>query len=304
MRRGTKRIRAASAAAACALFAALGTSAASAAPQLLPIPVIPCGDSAALVHQIAVFNQVPAPTHIYLSRNCTYTVSAVDNNDNTGADAFPNITGNIGIVGQGSTIVRSSNQRFRLFHVPAGGKLSLNNLTLANGVSTGFPGGTVTDFGTLNLTDVTLTESVAALGGGLFVAPGATATVVRGAITVNHSTGPGGGVTNDGTLHMTGTLVSGNASFREGGGIDNDGGTLTLDDVAITHNMAINGGGLANDGTASVTVTSSSITGNSASEGAGGVISSSSVVNSSSSIADNSPTNCIGGTVNIPNCSN
>ncbi len=98
-------------------------------------------------------------------------------------------------------------------------------------------------------------------GGGLYVAPGADARVVRSAITGNAATGAfGGGVWNQGTLDLEDSLVAGNRSNRAGG-IRNEG-ELRLRNVTVDGNEATSPeagvGGISQNGFAflsNVTVT-------------------------------------------------
>jgi uncharacterized repeat protein (TIGR01451 family) len=85
--------------------------------------------------------------------------------------------------------------------------------------------------------------------------------------------GSGGGLSNAGTLTITGCTLSGNSAGQHGGGLSNDGiltvqnstffgntagqqggglynsGTLILQNGTVSSNAASNGGGIANDGT-------------------------------------------------------
>ena len=135
--------------------------------------------------------------------------------------------------------------------------------------------------GQLELSDTTGTETITGPSGGLTISggnasrvfqvdEGVTASITGLTISGGRAIGNGGGVSNSGTLTMTGCTVSGNtavygAGTSYGGGIYNNG-TLTLTGSTITANFASGyyygsyGGGLFNSGT--VTVTGSTITGN------------------------------------------
>jgi hypothetical protein len=81
--------------------------------------------------------------------------------------------------------------------------------------------------------------------------------------------GFGGGIFSfGGTATVANSTISGNAAFAGGGGIRNDGGgTLTVINSTITENSAafVFGGGISNDG--NLTVTNSTMSGNSAPTG-------------------------------------
>lgn len=80
-------------------------------------------------------------------------------------------------------------------------------------------------------------------------------------------TSKGGGIRNDGSLSITNSTISGNASTFVGGGVLN-GGTMSIANSTISGNSAGGtGGGGSNDGT--LTITNSTITGNSAARGGG-----------------------------------
>jgi hypothetical protein len=280
----------------------------SAPPPPPPIAVIPCGDTAALKARIVALNQFAETTPpVVLSKNCVYDVTTVDHDaDLEGADGLPKITGNIRIDGQGSSIIRSSPARFRLFHIPSGGNLTLNDVTLASGVAVGGVGGAILDQGTLTVNNSTIEGNTATLGGGLYVAHGATAQINGGLFTANHGTDLGGAITNTGTLTVNGANITANASVNQGGGIDNNsGGNLTLTNTAITHNLAGNGGGgLASFGSGTINVTGGQLLENTTQTGAGGVYLASGTLTIAPTVnvTDNSPTDCIGSPVFIPNC--
>lgn len=98
-----------------------------------------------------------------------YVLTAV-NNTTDGATGTPEISGgtrklaadNLTIVGNGDTVERGTGTAFRLFDVATGGSLTLENLTLANGLAYGpgsaAQGGAVRNQGTLLLSQVTVGE--------------------------------------------------------------------------------------------------------------------------------------------------
>lgn len=79
----------------------------------------------------------------------------------------------------------------------------------------------------------------------------------------------GSGISNEGTLSVSNSTLSGNSGSL-GGGIFN-GGTLTLSNSTLSGNfVSNNGGGILNDGT--LTVNNSTLSGNSASDIGGGIL--------------------------------
>jgi hypothetical protein len=128
--------------------------------------------------------------------------------------------------------------------------VSLSDLTIANGSTSGF-GGAINNAGRLTLTNDTITSSVAAVGGGVFNS--GTLTVSYGTVTGNATTvtGAGGGLYNQGRMSVTTTTVAGN-SATSGGGLFNLG-SLGLTASTVANNTADNGGGIFNQGEMALT---------------------------------------------------
>ena len=84
----------------------------------------------------------------------------------------------------------------------------------------------------------------------------------------SHASNYGGGVSNGGTLTLTGCTLEGNSAQDFGGGVFNQG-MLTLTGCTLTGNTAANygGGGVSNSGT--LTMTGCTLTGNTAPNGGG-----------------------------------
>ncbi len=80
----------------------------------------------------------------------------------------------------------------------------------------------------------------------LQVGTGTTADISGITVENGLSTGSpgGGGILNDGTLNLTDSTVTGNASSSSGGGVYLDGVAATLTDDTITANSASSGGGV------------------------------------------------------------
>jgi Bacterial Ig-like domain (group 3) len=105
-------------------------------------------------------------------------------------------------------------------------------------------------------------------GGGLFNSCGHVH-MTNCNLSNNVAQGAGGGVFNArGTLEIDGSTMTGNSAVHGGGGIFIAGGTLTINDSTISANSSEQyGGGIANEAT--VTIINSTITNNSAFDGAG-----------------------------------
>lgn len=149
-----------------------------------------------------------------------------------------------------------------------------DDITFAAGLS-----GTVTLASALPSITGTLTldgpgEDVLTISGGgahrpLDVDVGATVSV-SGLTVANGSSTTGGGMENDGTLVLDGVSVTGSDADWGGGIVNRADATLVLDTVTITGNTATIAGGIHNEG--SLTVRDSTITGNTASGGGGGIV--------------------------------
>jgi hypothetical protein len=140
------------------------------------------------------------------------------------------------------------------------------------------PGGGIDNAsGTMAVTNSTVSGGSATYGGGIYNA---------GTLTVDNSTISGntarfgGGIFNSGTLTLSGSTVTGNSaihadypwSLGDGGGIYNWGGTVVISNSILSANTGDafmgSGGGICNRGGTVTIENSSSITGNSAIDGA------------------------------------
>jgi hypothetical protein len=188
----------------------------------------------------------------------------------------------------------SGNNTSRIFDVAAGVNLSVSDLTIANGMSD--QGGGIQNAGILTLDNVIVSNNealgdtnFAGVGGGVFNEPGASLTVTDSSFTNNQAVGGtgfgfGGGIFNLGTASVSGAKFSGNIAAGgafalangaggQGGAIDcQNNATLTVDSSTFTGNQATQGTsnlavGAAIDSEVGTTliVSNSNFTGNSAS---------------------------------------
>jgi hypothetical protein len=224
-----------------------------------------------------------------------YVLTAVDNSTD-GANGLPVINkSNLTIVGNGDTIERSTasgTPAFRLMDVASGGSLTLENLTLQNGLAYGSgsaaEGGAIYNQGTLVLSGATVAGNTAtgmgakgahgngqdAAGGGLWS---------KGALTLENGTLVNGNLANGGSPRGLGK--GGNAF---GGGLYVAAGTVTLTSTTLSSNRAYGwfayltgpgsnpqpgtgfGGGLYVAG-GTVTLSTDTVTNNTATDGGGGL---------------------------------
>ena len=257
----------------------------------------PCTASA-LVTAITLANMTNGT--VTLTSGCTYTLMAINNTTDNGGVGLPVITGKVTIQGSGATIARSTvsgTPVFRIFDVSSSGSLTLNSVTISNGLasngqqggggifnhgtltitgstftnnsapsSTGTSGGGINNSGTLNLSTSTFTGNSAQEGGGVFNQK--TATITNNTFASNTATIFGGGALLNaaGTMTVTGDTFTGNTG-PGGGAIDNDT-TLHISDSTFTGNTGGTNGGGAIINFGPTTVTQSTISGNSSPYGA------------------------------------
>jgi chitodextrinase len=237
---------------------------------------------------------------VTLTSGCTYTLTAVNNTTDSGGVGLPVITGKVTIQGSGATIARSGasgTPTFRIFDVASAGSLTLNSVTISNGLAnngqqggggifnhgtltvtgstftgnsapatTGTSGGGIDNSGTLNVSTSTFTGNTAQEGGAVFNQK--SATIATSTFTGNTATIYGGGALLNaaGTMTVTGSTFTGNTG-PGGGAIDNDT-TLNISNSTFTGNTGGTNGGGAIDNFGSITVTQSTFSGNSSPYGA------------------------------------
>ena len=165
-----------------------------------------------------------------------------------------------------------------------GGTLQISGSTIegneADGAA-GSGGGVLTLGGTLEVTSSSIDNNTAVrAGGGIEATEGSTTTISGGSLSENVAgAGPGNGgglhLTGAGTVDVDGVVVAGNLAANEGGGLWNSAtGTMTVTSSTISNNTAsgapadAGGGGLHNDG-GELSVEGSVIEGNSADGAAG-----------------------------------
>jgi hypothetical protein len=205
---------------------------------------------AELVGDINAANAAGGANTITLTPATTFNLTVADNEFGT-PTGLPVIAAanDLTIVGNADTIQRSTatgTPAFRLFAVATGSSLTLNNLTLSNGLSfhptSGIwgEGGGIANEGTLSLSRVTVQNCVAkgqerypAFGGGIYSS--GTLAVVDSAIVNNQALGSNGS-------EYWAFSKSGNTG--EGGGLFVAGGTASLTNTTVSSNLARGGDGV------------------------------------------------------------
>jgi len=131
----------------------------------------------------------------------------------------------------------------RVFQVGPTGNLTLENLTIQDGATTG-DGGAILAQGSLTLENVTVENSKAANGGGIAVTSGASITISSSIITDNTALGANGAnATNAGAAGVNGVSALGGGVCVETGGST---GQLTNDTFSGNKAQGGNGGNGAN----------------------------------------------------------
>ena len=189
--------------------------------------------------------------------------------------------------GTGSLTI-SGNNVSRVFSITVG-NVAISGVTIRDGNS-GSDSGGIQNFGTLTLTNSTVSGNTANDNGGGIFSAGGTLTITNS--TVSGNSGEGGGIHNGGgTLTITNSTVSDNIAGDKGGGIRNDGtltitnstvsdnndggirndGTLTITNSTVSDNNGDKGGGIHNGGSGILTITNSTVSDNQASDDGGGI---------------------------------
>ena len=214
-----------------------------------------------------------ADTIVFNSSIATFTVGTPTtiNNANTGVTLA--ITGS----GASATAVSGAGTN-QVFDIAAGTTVTISDLTIEHGNAPEYGGG-ILNYGTMTVTDSTLSGNTADFGGGILNWYGATTTVTdstfAGNSAINASQGNGGGIYNaDGTLTVTGSTLTGNSAYSAsggGGGIVAGEGTTTVTDSTLAGNTSsYAGGGILADG-GTLTVADSTLSGNTAVDYGGGI---------------------------------
>jgi hypothetical protein len=244
-----------------------------------------------LIADINAANTAGGSNTITLVAGKTFTLAAVDNTTD-GATGLPVIAANntLTIVGNSDTIERSTasgTPAFRLFDVASGASLSLDKLTVQNGLALGdgsgaasAEGGAIYSQGSLALNAVTVQQNTAqgggkgnAAGGGIYSGGSLTlqSCTIQNNLAVetfyHTATGnaAGGGLYSGGRLSVQSSTVRNNQAV---GGIGPSGTKGFFGSYGAPGGSAFGGGLYISAGTA--TLTNVSVSSNAARGGAGG----------------------------------
>jgi len=248
------------------------------------------GDEAALINAIHCANDEvhrPGVDTITLATNGAYTFDGLSTPlvNNKGSNALPAITSEIIIEGNGSIIERDSatTEDFRLLYINSTGDLTLNAVTVRNGLSydpsSFHDGGAIHNAsGKLTINDSTFANNGISSagccngGGGAIWNIGNTAelSISNSSFISNTASWDGGAIYNSGIVTITNSTLSGNsANSSDGGALYNSNGVVTLENVTLVNNTADNnGGGIQASGT--ITIRNSIIANNAGTDCNGG----------------------------------
>ena len=150
---------------------------------------------------------------------------------------LPTISTDIAIDGTSYSI--SGDSARRIFYVDWRGALTLENITLKDGLADS--GGAIYNAGTLTIRNSTLRDNVATLWGGALTSAYGFVTV-EGSSFMGNSALTGGAIfSNDIRASIVNSTISGNTGTNFGGGIDVQGGDITISHSTLYGNS---GGGL------------------------------------------------------------
>jgi hypothetical protein len=238
---------------------------------------VPC-DAQALVAAVDDANTEGYGT-LRLASHCNYALTR-PSATGRGPDGLL-INGNVQIIGGTSTHISRSPAAvpFRIIEVAAGAVLDLRSVFISGGLTDAtFPtndtgGGILNSRGTITLFRTTITANTADNGAGISN-DSAQLTVVRTRIENNHtraSGGGGGGLYNDGSLTIDGSLIRGNYANTNGGGIYNgQGGRAEAYRTTFDRNTVhANGGGIYNAADGRMVVQQTMVERNTAANGGG-----------------------------------
>jgi predicted outer membrane repeat protein len=222
----------------------------------------PC-DAAQLAADITTANTNNQPDTINLAEDCLYTLAATLVIANDGVGNTLTINGN-GAIFNGSDSIRvlevnsGANLMMREVHIEEG--FGVCALCLPNA---GFVAGIWND-GTLEIVDGSVRDSHAGSNaGGIY--SGGSLTLTNVVISGNSASVGGGLYIGGGTVIIHDSIIEANTASGAGG-IYNFGGNITIDNSVIALNTAFEGGGFANEMNGIVNITNSIFYGNTAVE--------------------------------------
>ncbi len=189
-------------------------------------------------------------------------------------EALPEITTQLVI--DGKTFSVSGDDAYPVFRI-SGATVTIQNMTVTKGATSGDGAGIYIDGSTLTLSDSKVTESAAGdIGGGIY-ATDSDVNILDTEISKNETSQSHGGgiyfVSSDDSHTLTiggddGSSFKENTSAEDGGGLKIAGGTVNITKSTFHKNTSDEGGGIESSG-ATLTIKNSTFSNNSAREGGG-----------------------------------
>jgi CSLREA domain-containing protein len=202
------------------------------------------------------------------------------------AGVLPDLNSTITITGPsvGVTVRRNTGGSYRIFNITAGNTVTVSQLTLTNGNTTG-SGGAIFSDGTLTLTNCTLSGNIASSFGGAVYSRGGRTVALNNCKLISNQASSGGALCIDRLLTGSVTTVnnctfSNNQATTDAGAILNDGSngknaSLTVQNSTFNGNSANWGGAIystgRDGGVATFQLQNSTFSGNSAVEDGGAI---------------------------------
>jgi CSLREA domain-containing protein len=205
----------------------------------------------------------------------SYTFTLTGVNEQAAATGDLDVTEDLTINGAGNgTTIIDGNASDRVFEVIGAVTLTLNGVTVFNGLTTSSTvksGGCILAVaGNVVLNNSGVTEcnagGVSAPGGGI---QAHNVTMTNSNVSNNTASGQGGGI-NAGSVTMTSSTVSGNLTSDQGGGIFATAAAIANSTISGNQSTGDQGGGLFLINGSS-TITNSTITGNTSGDDGGGI---------------------------------
>jgi CSLREA domain-containing protein len=205
-----------------------------------------CDGDCSLREAIIVANATPGMNTIIVPAG-TYTLSIAGTGEDAAITGDLDITDDVDLVGAGAaTTIIDGGGIDRVFDItgftmPA---VNISGVTIQNGnvsLSGGFGGGVSNGFATLSVVDSTIRNNNAALYGGV----SNVGTMTLSGVTISGNTatgvGGGGGIGNGGTMALTNTTISGNTASGGSAIVNGPATGIALTNVTISDNNAFGG---------------------------------------------------------------
>ncbi|MFK7821016.1 MAG: choice-of-anchor Q domain-containing protein, partial [Planctomycetaceae bacterium] len=173
----------------------------------------------------------------------------------------------VSIIGPGADVISlSGDSSHRVVQVPANTDVTLQGITIRDGLVSEANGGGIENLGNLRLIDSVVTENEASgsqHGGGVMNQTGSTFFMDGSTVHNNTAGNAGGGVYFRGDVTIVNSTVSNNRA-NQGGGFYGHKGTASITNSTLTENLATLRGGAIRNWETFVTVTNSIMADNSA----------------------------------------